>query len=69
MIKYTITDGSPLDLKLYMAYSNRNCDDIWWHQFVRQLDANIIEVNYDGEGTNIIFNSEEDLTWFLLRWS
>jgi hypothetical protein len=68
MIKYTLLDGSSLGNKLSLAYINS--DDNKWCNFIRQLDENIIEATYNGiTETEITFMHEEELTFFILRWS
>ncbi len=68
MIKYTILNGSSLGIKLSLAYMDTLNDT--WLDFIRRLDENIIEVSYNNiVGTEITFMHEEELTFFILRWS
>ncbi len=69
MIKYTIIDGSPLDIKLTAAYTEA-INNSTWSEFIKHLDENIIMVKYLELGdTEITFMHEEELTFFILRWS
>ncbi len=68
MIKYTILNGSSLERKLSLAYIESA--DTTWLDFIRRLDENIIDVSYNNiVGTEITFMHEEELTFFILRWS
>jgi hypothetical protein len=52
-------------------------DKNWWEynlnyeDFIRTLDPIIVntKANEDYESITITFESEEHLTWFLIRWS
>jgi hypothetical protein len=72
MIEFILYDGSTLDKKLTEMW-----DKNWWEynlkyeDFIRTLDPIIVntKANEDYESITITFESEEHLTWFLIRWS
>jgi hypothetical protein len=72
MIEFILYDGCQLDKKLTEMW-----DKNWWEyylnyeDFIRTLDPIIVntKANEDYESITITFESEEHLTWFLIRWS
>jgi hypothetical protein len=62
-----------LDTKLESCWKGdyEHYHDLSWSEHIQSLDENITEVNWNATTgiTNIIFNTEEALTFFILKWS
>lgn len=72
MIDFVLHDGTPLDAKLATMWDVTGMDTtLNYEEFVKSLDSHIvnIKVNEDYESIIITFESEEHLTWFILKWS
>jgi hypothetical protein len=72
MIEFILYDGCQFDKKLVEMWDNDWGDhQLNYEDFIRTLEPKIInaKANEDYESITITFESEEHLTWFLIRWS
>lgn len=63
-----IHHGSHLERKLYEMYLlNRGYSS--WSEYLLQLDPSIIQVSMHEWDTYVEFDSDQRMTWFILKWA
>jgi hypothetical protein len=71
MVKFTFDYGSKIDTNLTADWTQKSPDDhtvYAWQNYLK-THHNAIDSLENPRGTEIFFRTEEELTFFILRWS